>query len=117
MALCSSRRLSRKSSQEKGWLLVGFGVFAGSDEGLAGADWLSGAFSAGFGGFWLGVGSDSALDFAGDSGASGELTGVAVFCAVAAAAVVGAILGLFPGVLVVEVGLTAVVMAGDARGF
>ncbi len=117
MALCSSRRLSRKSSQEKGWLLAGFGVFAGSDEGLAGADWLSGAFSAGFGGFSAGVGLVGALDFGAGFGASGALTWVAVLGVVEAKDGAGAILRLFSGALAAKVGLAAVVETGPFRGF
>ena len=108
--------MSIRLSQEKGWLLAGFeGVWGisgatsevASFEGSAGVDWLFGTFSAGFGEFWLGVGSDGAKDFAGDSGASGELTEVADFDAAGAGGGVGAVLRAFSGLLVARVGLTA----------
>lgn len=92
---------------------MGFWVF---DGGLAGADWSSGAFSTGFGGFLPGVGSIGASDFVGDSGVSGELTGVAGFGAAGAREGVGVVLGLFLGALAGEAGLTAGVVIGLFSG-
>lgn len=79
----------------------------GSGEGVTEADWLSGAFSAGFGGVWSGVGSVGASDFVGGSGGSGAVTGAAGFDAAGVGEGAGAVLGLFSEGFATEVGLTA----------